>query len=259
MSFAAPSESTECLDFFINHFKSNKNLPQFSGQTLFDLGNREDCIQDKNSTYYSLVTKTPFAFMSTGLCAPIYCTENELNENIISEILKNVDFFTQNIVVKDPNRYKINFKEENLIILIFFVLIIFLGSFYTIRKLFARIFKKSERKYERIDQKSLKKNMDINLVEAFSFEKNAYLLFKSDEKKNNLDFFHGIRALSLFYVIFGHEFLLRLNQSANPQDVMELLKTPVYLFACGGFFSVDVFYYLSGFFLAVVFNHHRKM
>ena len=77
-------------------------------------------------------------------------------------------------------------------------------------------------------------------------------------RKGNLDFFNGMRALSLFYVIFGHEFSLRVSFNSNPSDIMDTLKEPIFLLAAGGFYAVDIFYYLAGFFLAFVLMDPEK-
>ena len=108
-------------------------------------------------------------------------------------------------------------------------------------------------KTQEIPEKNLENTEESlikSLMNAFSLENNLSKVFTIKEGK--LDFFNFLRALSLFYVVFGHEFLLRGNSSINPLEIQEFFKKPIFLLAAGGFYAVDVFYYLSGFFLAFV-------
>lgn len=64
--------------------------------------------------------------------------------------------------------------------------------------------------------------------------------------------FNGIRSICFMQVIFGHEFYLHLNYMANTADLMYEERKPFILFAVSCLYSVDVFFWLGGFFLAYV-------
>ena len=101
-----------------------------------------------------------------------------------------------------------------------------------------------------IKPKPPKKSKLYGFFECFSITENMSKLLTIRE--GPLDFCNGIRALSLLYVIFGHDYYLRSQATSNPEYLMEFIRTPFFLFIGSAFYSVDVFFWLSGFFLAFV-------
>jgi len=57
------------------------------------------------------------------------------------------------------------------------------------------------------------------------------------------------------WVVLGHTISTLIGQSVNLQSSVEstTLLTPFFLFVEGGFFSVDVFFFVAGFLLAYIF------
>lgn len=90
----------------------------------------------------------------------------------------------------------------------------------------------------------------MEFFKCFAADLNLKRLFSVRE--GPLDFFNGIRALSLLLVILGHDYYLRSGMSQNPEYILKFIRTPFYLVVGLAFYAVDVFFWLSGFFLAFV-------
>jgi hypothetical protein len=86
---------------------------------------------------------------------------------------------------------------------------------------------------------------------AFALQKNTEILIS--RKESDLNIFNGIRALSMMWVILGHTFLNSLTGTINVSQADNIFASPFILIISGGLLSVDVFFFLGGFFLAFVF------
>lgn len=70
---------------------------------------------------------------------------------------------------------------------------------------------------------------------------------------NDLNVLNGIRALSMLWVIFGHEYSLDISMSENITTVEKYqMGKPIFLIALSGLFSVDTFFFIGGFLAAYV-------
>lgn len=60
---------------------------------------------------------------------------------------------------------------------------------------------------------------------------------------------NGIRVLSMAWVVLGHTFLIGLTAMPLkfPKQALDAIGNPTYQFIVNAFFSVDSFFYLSGF------------
>lgn len=92
-------------------------------------------------------------------------------------------------------------------------------------------------------------------MKCFAFNENYNKLFLIRDAKpgeTRFDIFNGIRALSIFWVIYGHDYLIRLNIPANIADIRAFLKHGG-LNTLGGaaYYAVDVFFFMGGFLAAV--------
>jgi peptidoglycan/LPS O-acetylase OafA/YrhL len=95
---------------------------------------------------------------------------------------------------------------------------------------------------------------------SFDFFRNLKTLTKIDEKHDQkIRVFDGIRVGGILWVAFGHTFMIMKigpveNISAAADYLKELSKAHVY----GALFSVDIFFYLSGFLLCLVLLSSRN-
>lgn len=92
---------------------------------------------------------------------------------------------------------------------------------------------------------------------SFSLYTNTQKLFvaRNAGRKETLDIFNGIRVLSMSWVVLGHVFAQRMKFSAilNLEVIFEWLREPKGLLIYGAFFSVDTFFWISGFLIAYIF------
>lgn len=118
------------------------------------------------------------------------------------------------------------------------------------------------------------------LVKVFSARANSRTLFRIVDSKTNpnvIDCLHGIRCLSLIWVIYGHDYILQgISPNINLVDVipvgcnttstiahigqtnlhfsytLQWYRSPFSMFIMHGLFSVDTFFFLSGLLVVMV-------
>ncbi|EAR83718.3 acyltransferase family protein (macronuclear) [Tetrahymena thermophila SB210] len=90
------------------------------------------------------------------------------------------------------------------------------------------------------------------VVQCWNLPDNVKKMFTLKSNNDDLLVFNGIRSLCFMQVIFGHEFYLHMNYMSNPQDLMIIQNRSFVLFLFSCLYSVDVFFWLGGFFLAYV-------
>lgn len=99
----------------------------------------------------------------------------------------------------------------------------------------------------------------IQVLMSFSLYSNTKNLFfhrnASSGQREALDIFNGIRVMSMAWVVLGHVFAMRMKFSAilNLDVVIEWLREPKGLLIYGAFYSVDTFFWISGFLMAYLF------
>lgn len=100
----------------------------------------------------------------------------------------------------------------------------------------------------------------IRIFLCFSLYTNAKKLFVSRcyEKTGeycNLEMFNGVRVMTMGWVILGNVFLTKLGYTSlvNPTDVKNWYKETKGAMIYGSFYSVDAFFWLSGFLLTYLF------
>jgi hypothetical protein len=98
---------------------------------------------------------------------------------------------------------------------------------------------------------------------SFSFKNNIEKLFTvSDRGDANLRILNGIRVLSICWVIVGHGATnLAAAPATNMQSALQLVHKWYFPIIPGGYFAVDVFFFLSGFltFFMLTSKMYQKM
>lgn len=81
---------------------------------------------------------------------------------------------------------------------------------------------------------------------CFSIYKNASKLFKTDLPKGSLSSVHGIRFISMTWVILGHTYIFGMSVWSNSKDAYNLLSRFSFQAIGNATVSVDTFFMLSG-------------
>ncbi|CAF1071940.1 unnamed protein product [Rotaria sordida] len=92
-------------------------------------------------------------------------------------------------------------------------------------------------------------------IAQFSAVRTLRRIFTMEKKNddNSLAFIHGLRVLSLFWVIFGHSILFNLFYTNNIIDVLSWSHNIAFQLISNGVLSVDTFFVISGYLTAIIF------
>ncbi|KAH8278499.1 hypothetical protein KR018_004095 [Drosophila ironensis] len=94
------------------------------------------------------------------------------------------------------------------------------------------------------------------LVKIFSARVSSRALFRVVENKSNpnvIDCLHGIRCLSLFWVVYSHEFIYTvMAPNINLSYAYTWMELASSSFILHGFFSVDSFFFLGGLLVTLI-------
>lgn len=77
-------------------------------------------------------------------------------------------------------------------------------------------------------------------------------------KSNYLNIFNGIKTICMLWVIFGHQFSIRLKNDVNISGIPGQVEKFFYLFVVGAFLAVDVFFFIGGFLVAYSFMREKS-
>lgn len=271
-----------CAQAVLNFTKNSEAFYEYlaySGKGINELGNYDNCLKHANSSYFmvnlysSLLPPELSTFI--GLCFSKFCTEADLQTflpTIVQQLnitaLEGVDFYVRKSNGDEGNQ---TIDHSSYIIIVVLFVLLVLGLTHPLLEVL-RSGKNPKPKNN--DAKLDMENISVATKDATI---TTQLLPKEDKKKTSrleeffkcfslhlnlkrlfairegpLDFFNGVRALSLLYVILGHDYYLRSSSSQNPAYMLDFIRTPFFLIIGTAFYAVDVFFWLSGFFLAFV-------
>ncbi|XP_043190539.1 nose resistant to fluoxetine protein 6-like [Amphibalanus amphitrite] len=93
------------------------------------------------------------------------------------------------------------------------------------------------------------------IVHAFSLRYNGKRLLSTRTGSDNLGCIHGMRFLSLTWVVAGHNYIFALGGGAwnNTAYILEIIKAPAIEVLMNGLLSVDTFFCLGGIMVAYTF------
>jgi hypothetical protein len=98
----------------------------------------------------------------------------------------------------------------------------------------------------------------MEFIKCFSITDNWKKLW--DVREGPLDFLNGVKSFAFFFVILGHEFLIRgLIMPRNPNEAVEIMKSDYFEFLVAAFYAVDVFLWVGGFLVAFVLIDSEKI
>ena len=253
------------------HYLSN------SGKGLNELGNYDGCLKETNSSYFmvNLYSSTLPPELSTfiGMCFLKSCAPEQI-QSVIPYVANKLNYSVADMSFwvrkSNGNEGDSSIDHSTYIIVVVLCLILALGFIHPLFSLFS---KKKDEKKKNEKRADIEENISVATKDAtittlllpdkpprtsrlmeffkcFAMDLNLKRVFSIRE--GPLDFFNGVRALSLLYVILGHDYYLRSGMSQNPAYLLDFIRTPFYLIIGTAFYAVDVFFWLSGFFLAFV-------
>ncbi|XP_067000177.2 nose resistant to fluoxetine protein 6 [Anabrus simplex] len=252
--------SNQPAQWALSMFDSSTKIPEgILAATLTHLGNFDECINVRDVetsegvfhgqhclaviNVQSTAKAVPVVLASLALkiaaCVPSSCRANDTGAILGSVLdLKGIKI---NAVVDENEcntQDKPSFKTEDWVavgIFSFFGVLVVISTAYDILK-----------------QKSESRS---NLMLAFSLYTNGRKLFTTSRSEDTLHCLHGIRFLSIAWVILGHRYTLEVSLPAinSLAFITEFLPDWKHLGITNATLSVDTFFLLSGLLVAYVF------
>ncbi|XP_067686169.1 nose resistant to fluoxetine protein 6-like [Haliotis asinina] len=103
-----------------------------------------------------------------------------------------------------------------------------------------------------------KESIGRKLLLAFSIPRNAEKVLSAKTSASDLSCLHGVRVLSMGWVILGHTVLISLSGAANPVDGYKDLSSFTMQAVTNGTLSVDTFFVMSGCLVALLFLREKE-
>ncbi len=256
--------------YMINHPVTDPALRAFfsnSGKGINELGDYMECTDNPETRYMMLtIGGLPMA-ICLGICGPAECHKEDY-DSLRQDIASLINETISKMMPKDSG-FKINIRKENvafsdveqttkegaatgmglvvtLSVLGLLVLACIMATVYVMQRS-----GESEKAATDPDQK---KSALERVARCFDLGKNYGQLLTDDARHDQtLKVFDGIRVLSIVWIAYGHSYSSALGlPMQNPQDiapfVTEFSKAHLY----NATYSVDVFFFLSGFFLSFI-------
>jgi len=243
-----------------NNFTHDSALMTFlgnSGKGINDLGNYKACVEDRDSTYYTLDISGMPVVLAIGLCMPKECGPSDFDplratiahlinsafsSNETSPLSKNLT--EKNVRFIDPRDYPNEYGFAFAALLIIIAIIFLLNIASVAVRYFApnSITDKNEIK--------LDENAIFTTLHYFDPVKNYARLFGDLPEKYNpdLQIFSGIRFGMMLWVIVGHTYYYaQFYPLVNPTAILDFMKGFWHSYLTNATYSVDVFFFMSGF------------
>ncbi|XP_076067936.1 O-acyltransferase like protein-like [Oratosquilla oratoria] len=92
------------------------------------------------------------------------------------------------------------------------------------------------------------------LLQCFNAAHNTRRLFSVDNNEpDSFSVLHGLKVWSMIWVIYGHRYMLMLTTVENSEDILQHRTEAKFWLASNAFPSVDTFFFVSAFLIAVFF------
>jgi branched-subunit amino acid transport protein len=206
---------------------------------------------ETNSTYFMANfinnnTKAS-ANLYLGMCLPAMCSNETIKAALNKELVKN-KLLIQSMVgmplavgVVDTNPQDYTYEKSGwfYFTVVTIVILVILGIVSLVR------FRKRKEKYSGV----------AKILQSFDFSESMKIF---TYKSNYLNVFNGIKTICMFWVIWGHQFSVRLKFDVNISGIPGQVEKFFYLFVTGAFLAVDVFFFIGGFLVAYSFMREKS-
>ena len=201
-------------------------------------------------TIYKDIASVAHGFYSIplqfALCIPSTCNPKEV-EVVIQQLLHPIHFSATLGPICDVKSSKVQMDKVQFFSVILVSIIIFIILLFTLIDCLLRSC------CPNIDSSSNHgtKNFFFILTDSFSMVKNSSKLFNLEtESEPKLHFIHGMRVLTMIWVIvchtytFGTQFLTAIGSVRIEHEIRPLSRTLSMQFILNGWFSVETFFFL---------------
>ncbi|XP_059620324.1 nose resistant to fluoxetine protein 6-like [Phlebotomus argentipes] len=194
-----------------------------------------------------------------GLCLPTNCSNND-TEILVTQLLADVNSAASEILGKNATvlhskslQLRDTFYRNPLVIssIVLLAIMVSLSAVCSLYNLLMCRGAQDDCQINKEDSRSL--NIFEKFITCFSIHHNAVIVFNHELGKSSVPVIHGLRALTMFWIITGHIFFYALASTKNFQRVLTYTKEwfmqPFNAAATG----VDTFFVISGFLLAYLY------
>lgn len=97
-------------------------------------------------------------------------------------------------------------------------------------------------------------NTGLKIIKSFSFVDNfsKIIMVPKTTENDNLLFLNGVRVLSIFWIVFGHDMWFRFMNIKNWMETIDILMTPgLPTLVPAAYFAVDTFFWMGGFLVTI--------
>ncbi|KAG8180454.1 hypothetical protein JTE90_024843 [Oedothorax gibbosus] len=173
----------------------------------------------------------------SSVCVPSTCNAEEV-EKIAMKVMEHIGI---EFDVKVPNceikKGTITFTTSEIIVLVVLGSILTLGILATIADVSMKLTAKEE---------SYQSSLGVRCLLCFSFYSNTLRLLKKDDSPDSIRIFHGLKVITILWVILNHTYYyLNYQVAASLLNARELGKEIAFQFIANGFLNVETFFFIS--------------
>ncbi|XP_023242684.1 nose resistant to fluoxetine protein 6-like isoform X1 [Centruroides sculpturatus] len=199
-------------------------------------------LTDKDSVQSFLANKSHLFTEHTfrnGICVPSSCSSEDI-QIVFKKFLNKIGIEGIVKVSHCDSDASVALSTEQKVVIIFISSLILLSIIGTIMDLL-------QRRASNYDVEKQNSSLTKKMFLSFSLYTNAQKLFSSKKSSDTLTILHGLRVISISWIIYSHSHLYVDTQSiAGILIYKEFFKEYFYQFVANGTLSVDTFFFISG-------------
>ncbi|KAH8247739.1 hypothetical protein KR038_009246 [Drosophila bunnanda] len=232
----------------------------------YDLGNYDECLNINKDLSEGVTIRGKYCFLQTSLgailgselgalealskiktatCFPASCSAAHMNL-FVSQVLQrvlNLEIPSTAMGISDSSCQTSESEPWDGLTIFTIVLLSLMGAIVAVATLYDYFFCENQNKLPTI-------------AKAFSARANSRALFRIVDYSSNpnvITCLDGIRCLSLFWVVYCHEYTARLSSAnLNIFHIVSWSEQAFTSFILHGFFSVDSFFFIGGLLVALI-------
>lgn len=243
-----------------------------SGKFPNDLGNMHQCELTEGYFYTTLgiFYKQADVYAAMGFCFSKACTIPALNQ-LKDKVLILLNSFgptkgkIPSFLIEELRFYDTSYRTPKgcaafviALILIFASILMALAN--PVRRLLAAQLGRKDAPAKDLQSLAPEQRAPASIFHTFDITESWKSFSNPKQMNENLKMFHGMRVISNLIIIFGHTYQQVITTMTDFQYFLQVeVKTPIFTFINSTFFSVDLFFFLSGFLLAYVIADPGKL